>query len=337
MAIPLKQSTASQEVPLGYFVDSTDGNTEETGLTISNTDIKIWKSGATTLADKNSGGATHISNGIYYAVLDATDTDTLGPLVIFVHESGALPVRVECVVLSANNYDSAIAASDFLQVDAVQISGDTTAADNLEADFDETDGAVLRRGILDQGTAQSATATTIVLRAGASFGNDTIIGATVIANGSTQGYAQAKVITDYDSATDTATVSTWAVTPSGTITYKIHGSAAGASTVDANVVSISGDSTAADNAEAFFDGTGYAGTGNTIPTVTTVNGLANNVITAASINADALTAAKVAADVGTEIAAAVLAAATANPIDANVQEINDVTVNGNGAGTPWGP
>lgn len=30
----LKQSTASQEVPLGYFVDSTDGNTEETGLTI---------------------------------------------------------------------------------------------------------------------------------------------------------------------------------------------------------------------------------------------------------------------------------------------------------------
>jgi hypothetical protein len=202
MAIPLKQSTASQEVPLGYFVDSTDGNTEKTALTISNTDIKIWKSGATTLADKNSGGATHISNGIYYAVLDATDTDTLGPLVIFVHESGALPVRVECVVLSANNYDSAIAASDFLQVDAVQISGDTTAADNLEADFDETDGAVLRRGILDQGTAQSATATTIVLRAGASFGNDTIIGATVIANGYRDGQHMGGHAVGYDHLQD---------------------------------------------------------------------------------------------------------------------------------------
>jgi hypothetical protein len=38
-----------------------------------------------------------------------------------------------------------------------------------------------------------------------------------------------------------------------------------------------------------------------------------------------------------ENAAAVLAAATANPIDANVQEINDVTLTGDGSGTPWGP
>ena len=128
MAIALKQSTASQEIPLGYFVDSTDGNTEETALTIANTDIKIWKTGATTLANKNSGGATHISNGIYYAVLDATDTDTLGPLVVFVHVSGALAVRVECVVLAANNYDSAIAATDNLQVDAIQFAGQTITA-----------------------------------------------------------------------------------------------------------------------------------------------------------------------------------------------------------------
>ena len=80
---------------MGYFLDSSDGNTEETGLTIDNTDIKIWKTGATTLADKNSGGATHISTGIYYAVLDATDTNTIGPLVIFVHKSGSLAIRLE--------------------------------------------------------------------------------------------------------------------------------------------------------------------------------------------------------------------------------------------------
>lgn len=103
--IYLKQSTASQEVPLGRFVDSTDGDTEETGLTIANTDIKIWKNGATTLANKNSGGATHIANGIYYAVLDATDTNTLGPLKIFVHVSGARPVELECAVLTAGAYD----------------------------------------------------------------------------------------------------------------------------------------------------------------------------------------------------------------------------------------
>lgn len=119
----LKQSTASQEVPLGYFVDSTDGNTEETALTIANTDIKVWKTGATTLANKNSGGATAISNGIYYAVLDATDTDTLGPLVIFVHVTGALTVRLECCVLAANVYDSLIGATDKLDVNTAEIAG----------------------------------------------------------------------------------------------------------------------------------------------------------------------------------------------------------------------
>jgi hypothetical protein len=102
---PLRYNTAGQEVPLGYFLDSADGDTEETGLTIANTDIKLHKSGATSLANKNSGGATHMSNGIYYAVLDATDTNTLGPMVIFVHVSGALTVRLECIVYPAAVYD----------------------------------------------------------------------------------------------------------------------------------------------------------------------------------------------------------------------------------------
>lgn len=114
MTIRLRQSTASQEVPLGTFVSSTDGNTEQTALTIANTDIKVWKSGATTLASKNSGGATHISQGVYYAVLDATDTDTCGPLVLFIHVTGALPVRLECEVLQSNVYDSLVAGTDFL-------------------------------------------------------------------------------------------------------------------------------------------------------------------------------------------------------------------------------
>lgn len=129
MTIKLKQSTASQEVPLGYFVDSTDGNTEETALTIANTDIKLWKMGATTLANKNSGGATHISNGIYYAVLDATDTNTLGALVVFVHVAGALAVRLECEVLPANVYESLIAGTEWLEATTlrndINISGAT--------------------------------------------------------------------------------------------------------------------------------------------------------------------------------------------------------------------
>lgn len=135
--IELRQSTAGQEVPLGYFLDSEDGDTAETGLTIANTDIKLWKWGATSLANKNSGGATHMAGGVYYAVLDATDTDTLGPLVLFVHVSGALTVRLECAVLPANVWDSKY-STDKLQVDAVEISGDSGAADNLEAVLDGT-------------------------------------------------------------------------------------------------------------------------------------------------------------------------------------------------------
>lgn len=126
MSIILKQSTASQEIPLGYFLDSSDGDTEEIGLTIANTDIKLWKSGATTLANKNSGGATHILNGIYYCVLDATDTNTLGSLIIFIHVSGALAIKVECDVLAANVYDSRYGL-DRLLVD-VREKGDPTLA-----------------------------------------------------------------------------------------------------------------------------------------------------------------------------------------------------------------
>jgi hypothetical protein len=128
MPIYLKQSTASQEVPLGIFVDATDGNTEESGLTIANTDIKLWKSGATTLASKNSGGATYISNGIYFCVLDATDTATLGSLVIFIHVAGALAVKVECVVLAANVYDSLIGGGDLLDTSTAQWAGTNVSA-----------------------------------------------------------------------------------------------------------------------------------------------------------------------------------------------------------------
>lgn len=115
----LRQSTASQEIPIGYQLDNVDGDSEETGLSLANTDIKVWKNGGTTLNNKNSGGATHISNGIYYAVLDATDTDTLGPMVIFVHKSGALAERINCHVLPANVFDS-LYSTDKLQIDVAQ-------------------------------------------------------------------------------------------------------------------------------------------------------------------------------------------------------------------------
>lgn len=62
--------------------------------------------------------------------------------------------------------------------------------------------------------------------------------------------------------------------------------------MDSNVGAISSDATAADNAEAFFDGTGYAGTNNVIPTVTNLtNAPTNGDLTATmktSVNAEVL-------------------------------------------------
>ena len=133
---PLKQSTASQEVPLGPFLSDTDGKTAQTGLTIANTDIKLWKSGGTTESNKASGGATHILAGRYYAVLDATDTDTLGPLEINVHVATALPVKLRCVVMTANAYDSLVSGSDRLQVDTAEVAGTSQTARDLGANLD---------------------------------------------------------------------------------------------------------------------------------------------------------------------------------------------------------
>lgn len=128
MAMWLRQSTATQRILLGIFLDPTDGNTEKTGLSISNTDIKLWKEGAATEASKNSGGAIHIANGRYYTVLDASDTDTPGKLEVNVHVTGALAVRREYMVLPPNVYDALVLGTDYLDVSAVQLAGQTVTA-----------------------------------------------------------------------------------------------------------------------------------------------------------------------------------------------------------------
>ncbi len=54
-----------------------------------------------------------------------------------VSESGALPVWIDCLVVTANVYQT-LFSTERLQVDMVEIDGDTTAAQNLEADYDGT-------------------------------------------------------------------------------------------------------------------------------------------------------------------------------------------------------
>ena len=143
----LKQSTASQEVVIGPFLDEDDGKTAETGLTISNTDIRLSKAGANIVA-KNSGGGTHDEIGFYQITLDATDTNTVGELLIAVHESGALPVFKYCYVLEEAIYDALFAASasafdSNARVDVVSIEG-SDATDQINA---ACDAAIVTYGL----------------------------------------------------------------------------------------------------------------------------------------------------------------------------------------------
>jgi hypothetical protein len=65
-------------------------------------------------------------------------------MVIFISVSGALPVRVECVV-EAVNYFNARIGSDYLEVDAIQISSSTAAANNVESNIGNLNAAVSSR------------------------------------------------------------------------------------------------------------------------------------------------------------------------------------------------
>src|SRR5690606_25943808 len=61
-AMILRQSTAVT-VEVGPFLDSTDGSTAETGLTITQPDIRLSKNGGGFAQKSAAGTATHMENG----------------------------------------------------------------------------------------------------------------------------------------------------------------------------------------------------------------------------------------------------------------------------------
>lgn len=126
MARPLKQST-SADVPIGPFLDATDGITAETGLTITQPDVRLKKNNGNWAQKAAAQTLTHEENGFYEVTLDATDTDTLGLLRLAVFESGACPVWEDFIVVPANVYDSMF-STDKLEVDVVQFGGTNLTA-----------------------------------------------------------------------------------------------------------------------------------------------------------------------------------------------------------------
>jgi hypothetical protein len=155
-------------------------------------------------------------------------------------------------------------------------------------------------------TAQAGAAGTITLDASASAVDDFYNNDLIYISAGT-GVGQARIISDYVGSTKVATVaSNWVTNPSSDSVFIIFpgGATTLTGTVDANVVSVSGDTTAADTlelfAEALDQATGQLDSGS----------LAAGTITAAAVATGAIDADALAADAGTEIGTAVWATTT---------------------------
>lgn len=149
----LRQST-SQAVKFGPFLDSSDGVTAETALTIAQTDMQLSKDGATFAQKNAAGNATHDADGWYTTTFDATDTATVGEFYMQVNITGALPVWVRYWVIEEVVYDDLYASSAAgyasvaalavvdTNVDAILIDTGTTLPNSL-ATIDTNVDAIL--------------------------------------------------------------------------------------------------------------------------------------------------------------------------------------------------
>ncbi|HQF69966.1 MAG TPA: hypothetical protein PLH39_01665, partial [Promineifilum sp.] len=120
-------------ITLGPFVDSTDGATAETALTLSQADVRLSKNGGAFAQKNDANNCTHQENGNYACPLSTTDTNALGLLRVAVNKSGALPVWRDFTVLPANVYDSLVLGSDRLDVDAAQVTANAITSSALDA------------------------------------------------------------------------------------------------------------------------------------------------------------------------------------------------------------
>lgn len=121
--------------------------------------------------------------------------------------TNAVPVHIEIQLIDASLFDVNVTS-----VDGIATTGGS--------------GAIPVHGVVDMGTAQAAGAGSLTLRAGYTSADSTLIGATVLIVSATAGKSQRRVITGYNDTTKIATVDSWDVTPTGTITYIVFASAA---------------------------------------------------------------------------------------------------------------
>jgi hypothetical protein len=121
----LKQSTAVT-IKLGPFLDSTDGVTAKTALTLAQADILLSKNFGAIAQKNDSTSATHDSGGWYGVPLNTTDTATVGALQIYVNKSSALPVWDHYTVVPSHVYNGLVAGTGNMNVNIDSLGGNTS-------------------------------------------------------------------------------------------------------------------------------------------------------------------------------------------------------------------
>lgn len=214
MTFEIKQSTATT-VLVGPFVDATDGVTPETGLAGTMT-VNLSKNGAAQAARNSATAITHDAGGYYRVALDATDTNTAGNLKLIVTNAAThLPVFENFLVRTANNYDSLVAGTDALQVDAVEISSDSATADAVQTNIGNLDAAVsdtatpaeVATEIADALTVDTLTELTSIPGASPTIGQAVMLLYMALRNQATASTTQATIKNNAGTSIGTATLS----------------------------------------------------------------------------------------------------------------------------------
>lgn len=222
-----------------YFNEVTMTNNGTAGWYINDCRSRIAGTGRVTFDFGAAAGSTGLSLRNYSGGIELTNMGQVGTDNASLEGNGNIVLAASCIGGTAvirGNFDltdnsatttitqTARPASRF---DGIEGATFATATDSLEAIRDRGDAAWITGAAgsgltpLASGTAQGGTASTIQLAAASTFADDILNGNSVKITSGT-GAGQARVITDYVSATDTATVTpNWATNPDATSVYEV--------------------------------------------------------------------------------------------------------------------
>jgi hypothetical protein len=205
----------STSYPLFFFMaDASDPTVGKTGLSPA---VKISKNGGVAVTPTGTVSEVDSTNfpGVYKVAGNATDSNTVGPLLLAATATGAVAALEKYLVTTIDVLTLALNVGGGLPV----LGGSETLDVNL-AYINDTPAVNVS---LNSGTADAgSTSTTIVLAAAASSTNSDYLGCVVAITGGT-GKKEARVITGYVGATRTATVDyAWTTTPDNTTTYVVY-------------------------------------------------------------------------------------------------------------------